>query len=333
MEILKEYKGHEVDISIISCSWFSTKVFKIEGYQVWIHEQKAYNTIVSGGVDHIDARALWKICEPYGRIVDSFIARKTSKLGKRFGFVRFTGIANDDMFVRSMSNIWIGNYHVFVAVAKFQRSMGSNEGVKMPTRKGEPNQGPRISNVRKSNDANMHQSYVSIVNGGVPPKNSGTSSGVKKWAFKTIETMKRLFGSITPIQKNFVIDERKNRIDIQGLPLCAWGSAACKRVVMMLDVSVMINGETFEVHVRELSNWSVKIVDDIESEDGRSEDENLDTQAESYISVDHVIDTPNDSPDELEKNESPIIDNEDLKTKELRPKKLLKQQMKNINKA
>nr|GEW35019.1 RNA-directed DNA polymerase, eukaryota, reverse transcriptase zinc-binding domain protein [Tanacetum cinerariifolium] len=160
--------------------------------------------------------------------------------------------------------------------------------------------------------------------------------------------MKRLFGSITPIQKNFVIDERMIRIDIQGLPLCALGSAACKRVATMFskfmffeidnaenfstcrlciatnqkkiisneEVSVMINGETFEVHVRELSNWSVKIVDDIESEDERSEDENLDTQAESDTSVDHVIDTPNDSPDELEKNESPIIDNEDLKTKE-----------------
>ena len=45
--------------------------------------------------DHIDARALWKNCEPYGRSVDSFIARKTYKLGKRFRFVRFIRIANE----------------------------------------------------------------------------------------------------------------------------------------------------------------------------------------------------------------------------------------------
>nr|GEW79644.1 RNA-directed DNA polymerase, eukaryota, reverse transcriptase zinc-binding domain protein [Tanacetum cinerariifolium] len=237
-----------------------------------------------------------------GGLLTLLLQGKHLKLGKRFGFVKFTGIANDDMFVRSLSNIWIGNFHVFVAVAKFQRSMGSNEGVKIPTRKGEPNQGPHISNVRKSNDANMHQSYVSIVNGGVPSKNSGTSSGVKKMVtlcegeltsidnsmdsvlvkvkdvgtminmYRLCRTCKRvatMFGKFMFFQIN----------NAENFSTCRSCIATKQKKFINEEVSVMINGETFEVHVRELSNWSVKIVDDIESEDERSEDENFDTQA------------------------------------------------------
>ncbi|GKD25255.1 hypothetical protein Tco_1231469, partial [Tanacetum coccineum] len=44
------------------------------------------------------------------------------------------------------------------------------------------------------------------------------------------------------------------------------------------EVPVLINGENFIVHVRELSNWSVKIEDELESEDRISDNE----QAESH---------------------------------------------------
>ncbi|GJT45806.1 putative RNA-directed DNA polymerase, eukaryota, reverse transcriptase zinc-binding domain protein [Tanacetum coccineum] len=58
---------------------------------------------------------------PYGRLVDAFIANKRSKRGKRFGFIRFLGIKDAHEFVKTLSNIWIGNFHLYVAVPIFQR--------------------------------------------------------------------------------------------------------------------------------------------------------------------------------------------------------------------
>ncbi|GKC54612.1 RNA-directed DNA polymerase, eukaryota, reverse transcriptase zinc-binding domain protein [Tanacetum coccineum] len=71
--------------------------------------------------DYVDAKRLWKECQPYGRIVDVFIANKRSKLRKRFGFVRFLGVKNEEEFARSLASIWIGSYHLFASVARFKR--------------------------------------------------------------------------------------------------------------------------------------------------------------------------------------------------------------------
>ncbi|GKB82858.1 RNA-directed DNA polymerase, eukaryota, reverse transcriptase zinc-binding domain protein, partial [Tanacetum coccineum] len=68
--------------------------------------------------EFVDANQLWKACESYGRIVDAFISRKLSKLGKQFGFVRFQGVSDDEVMVRKLSNIWIDSFHLFVAVAR-----------------------------------------------------------------------------------------------------------------------------------------------------------------------------------------------------------------------
>ncbi|GJU68843.1 RNA-directed DNA polymerase, eukaryota, reverse transcriptase zinc-binding domain protein [Tanacetum coccineum] len=82
--------------------------------------------------ESLDAKGLWKEFQPFGRIVDAFIANKRLKIGKRFGFVRFLGVNNADTFVNRLSNIWMGSYHVFVSVAKFQRQ---NKTDKIPTNK------------------------------------------------------------------------------------------------------------------------------------------------------------------------------------------------------
>ncbi|GKE25748.1 RNA-directed DNA polymerase, eukaryota [Tanacetum coccineum] len=73
----------------------------------------------------LDAKGLWNACVTYGRIVDAFIANKRSKRGKRFGFIRFLGIKYARDFVRSLSNIWIGSFHLYVSVAHFQRGNAS----------------------------------------------------------------------------------------------------------------------------------------------------------------------------------------------------------------
>ncbi|GJX30509.1 RNA-directed DNA polymerase, eukaryota, reverse transcriptase zinc-binding domain protein [Tanacetum coccineum] len=71
---------------------------------------------------HVDAKHLWKTCEAYGRIVDAFIPKKLSKSGKRFGFVRFQGVYNEEDMASKLSFIWIGSFHLFAAISRFSRS-------------------------------------------------------------------------------------------------------------------------------------------------------------------------------------------------------------------
>nr|GEU96458.1 RNA-directed DNA polymerase, eukaryota, reverse transcriptase zinc-binding domain protein [Tanacetum cinerariifolium] len=98
---------------------------------------------------------------PFGRLVDDFIANKRSKGGKRFGFIRFLGIKDANEFVRSLSNIWIGNFHLYVAVALFQRGNASvSQTVNRPQAK---NENPKTDSIPKPEDNPKfpyHQSYT-----------------------------------------------------------------------------------------------------------------------------------------------------------------------------
>ncbi|CAH1414046.1 unnamed protein product [Lactuca virosa] len=67
-------------------------------------------------------RDLWKRCENLGTVVDTYIARKRSKMGRRFGFVRFIKVINSQELERRFCEIWFGNYHVFASLARFKRN-------------------------------------------------------------------------------------------------------------------------------------------------------------------------------------------------------------------
>nr|GEX04891.1 RNA-directed DNA polymerase, eukaryota [Tanacetum cinerariifolium] len=46
----------------------------------------------------------------YGHVVDSFIPNKRSKAGKRFGFVKFINVFNEERLVDNLGTVWIGRY-------------------------------------------------------------------------------------------------------------------------------------------------------------------------------------------------------------------------------
>ncbi|PWA80112.1 hypothetical protein CTI12_AA199960 [Artemisia annua] len=319
--------------------------------------------------DHLDAKGLWRACEPFGRIVDAYIAKKHSKLGKRFAFVRFLGISKAEDFVKRLSTIWINNHHVFAAVARFkrpslvQRNFKSQSNIQHAFRK------PKPQAVDKGNYQSEASTYASVVNGGAPKhsishqrdskksitlhdsdlikiddssrvllakvKDIGTMNniyhlctnegfsnisihhvgGLCLWfqfldseqciAFKNNFTMNTFFSSIKNVSQNFIVDERMIWIEINGLPLCAWGSSALKKVASLFgkfiffendqgttigtgrvciattqkkfiseEVTVSVNGVDFNVNVHELATWSINIdkVQDYDDETSEKED-------------------------------------------------------------
>nr|GEY66474.1 RNA-directed DNA polymerase, eukaryota, nucleotide-binding alpha-beta plait domain protein [Tanacetum cinerariifolium] len=99
-------------------------------------EKIASSFYITNFSDYVDAKRLWVECQSYGRIVGAFIANKRSKAGKRFGFVRFLCVKNEEQLARSLASILIGSYHIFAFVARFNRqekneAFSKNNGDKM----------------------------------------------------------------------------------------------------------------------------------------------------------------------------------------------------------
>ncbi|GKC35267.1 nucleotide-binding alpha-beta plait domain-containing protein, partial [Tanacetum coccineum] len=74
------------------------------------------------------AKELFHACKQYGHVVDSFIPSKKSKNGKRFGFVRFINVFNEERLVNNLCTIWIDRHKLHANVARFQRPQVKKEG-------------------------------------------------------------------------------------------------------------------------------------------------------------------------------------------------------------
>ncbi|XVF23290.1 hypothetical protein REPUB_Repub13aG0024100 [Reevesia pubescens] len=65
-------------------------------------------------------RWLWTIFEHYGRVLDVFIPRKRSRLGKRYGFVRFASRPAALTAIKSLNGAWLLNSRIGVNIARFR---------------------------------------------------------------------------------------------------------------------------------------------------------------------------------------------------------------------
>ncbi|XVF04593.1 hypothetical protein REPUB_Repub05bG0097600 [Reevesia pubescens] len=65
-------------------------------------------------------RWLWTIFEHHGKVVDVFIPRKRSGLGKRYGFVRFASCPAALTAIRRLNGAWLLNSRIDVNIARFR---------------------------------------------------------------------------------------------------------------------------------------------------------------------------------------------------------------------
>ncbi|CAI9269548.1 unnamed protein product [Lactuca saligna] len=68
-------------------------------------------------------KELWDACVKVGIVVDVYIAKKLSKLGKHFAFVRFIKVSDEKLLESKIRDIWLGSYHLFASVARFQQEL------------------------------------------------------------------------------------------------------------------------------------------------------------------------------------------------------------------
>ncbi|GJT27574.1 RNA-directed DNA polymerase, eukaryota [Tanacetum coccineum] len=262
----------------------------------------------------LTSKGLWNVCASHGRLVDAFIANKLSKGGKRFGFIKFLGVKDANSIVNSMSNIWIGSFHLYITLALNQRLNTKTLGPKYTQSQPKPTNAFTTTNNQKA-----FPTLNNIATNNTPPEikthqpKPSYSSNLKYVPILLVklkdidsmenmyvicrneenESLKRLYSVKRAPMPNFKVDERILWIEVSGLPLCAWGSMAYKKIASSFGkflffekeestalssgrlcistkshqfiseiVHVDIKNEYFEVSVQEIGSWSTKIKDD-----------------------------------------------------------------------
>nr|GEU49288.1 RNA-directed DNA polymerase, eukaryota [Tanacetum cinerariifolium] len=84
-------------------------------------EKISVSVFITNIPDSCSAKELFNACKQYGHVVDSFILNKRSKAGKRFGFVKFINVFNEERLVDNLGTVWIGRYRLHANLAKFKR--------------------------------------------------------------------------------------------------------------------------------------------------------------------------------------------------------------------
>nr|GEZ82748.1 RNA-directed DNA polymerase, eukaryota [Tanacetum cinerariifolium] len=117
----------------------------------------------------LGSKDLWNHCNKYGAVVDVYIAKKLLKIGRRFAFVRFLRVSNNESLINDLNTIWIGSYHLYAAMARFDKHQKTSS-------KQNPNN-PKPSSSNSSNPEkkapssaplNPNKSYVNILKGNSP---------------------------------------------------------------------------------------------------------------------------------------------------------------------
>nr|GEW57941.1 RNA-directed DNA polymerase, eukaryota, reverse transcriptase zinc-binding domain protein [Tanacetum cinerariifolium] len=257
--------------------------------------------------DYVNAKRLWVECQSYGRIVNAFIANKRSKAIKRFGFVLFLGVKNEEQLARSLASIWIGSYHLFAYVARFNRQE-KNEAFSKNNEDKTTNSIPSQKADHVGSSQNK-KSYASSLNG-----DSKVEKQVTDVKGNTLSNVPLTPSLITPALvlddscaaiHDFVSDERVVWVDIEGVLLNVWSretflkigkkwgetmdikenlvsSFARKRLCIktkqaddiLQKFKVIFKGKVYMARAKELFTWTSIFLDHKESE-YISDDESL----------------------------------------------------------
>ncbi|PWA77401.1 DUF4283 domain protein [Artemisia annua] len=181
-------------------------------------------TYVTNFPTSLGTKELWDLCDRCGSVADVYIARKLSKNGRRFAFVRFLKVKNKESLIDDLNKIWIGSYHLFAAMARDVQLILN------------------INNVlNKEGFCDFNCKYI---------------GGMWLWIefdspeacskFQNNKEMSWYFTSLKHINKFFVADERVIWIEIGGLPLNAWTSKAFKKIALNWGEPLFVDEEPSE---------------------------------------------------------------------------------------
>ncbi|GKA13788.1 nucleotide-binding alpha-beta plait domain-containing protein [Tanacetum coccineum] len=127
--------------------------------------------------DTCSAKDLFHHCKQYGHVVDSYIPNKRSKTGKRYSFVRFINVFNEDRLVNNLCTVWIGRHKIHANLARFKRPPVS--GIEILTK----NKGSKLG-------SSIHSKKQEVADKGFNVPNSSNNS------FAQVVKGEKLYGGV-----------------------------------------------------------------------------------------------------------------------------------------
>ncbi|GJY15770.1 RNA-directed DNA polymerase, eukaryota [Tanacetum coccineum] len=180
--------------------------------------------------DHFYAKDLWKTCNQYGNVVDTFIPNRRSKSGKRFGFVHFIKVLDVVHLVNNLCTIWVDRYKLHANIARFQRPPQKNNNAHYPKNGG----AKFATNVNIKEGQNLANSYIQAIK-------KGTNSGSKEEIN-------------TPV---FVLDD--TCLNHNEFPACLMGKV--KEFNSLTNLKVVLANEGFEtIKIKYMGEYWVMLV-------------------------------------------------------------------------
>nr|GEV35264.1 RNA-directed DNA polymerase, eukaryota [Tanacetum cinerariifolium] len=211
--------------------------------------------------DSFSAKDLFHLCKQYGHVVDSFIPTKRSKNGKRFGFVRFINVFNEERLVNNLCTVWSGRFKLQANIARFQRTPVNGN---MNFRKDEGGFMGKNSHMNKKDNGNSMakeptgsgNTYVQVVKGDVKTGGRETESipvvflddeclMSNDFSMSLLGRVKEFavgswFSQIIEASRDFVTNGRIAWVEVKGVPFKLWSHYTFKRIAdrwgKLLDV-------------------------------------------------------------------------------------------------
>ncbi|CAI9299312.1 unnamed protein product [Lactuca saligna] len=149
-------------------------------------------------------------------------------MGKRFGFVRFSGNVNIDHMIKNLCEVWFGYHKLFASVPHIHKKEFNFHK--------EP---PKVEKKRE----NFSVSYANVVRG-------GHSLPLRDWSKDSFRHILAKWGSIAHLDDNI-------REDVYKSCVCIITSFLG---IISIVIKVSINGEIFPIHIKEAPGWNPTFV-------------------------------------------------------------------------
>ncbi|GJY78279.1 hypothetical protein Tco_0484080, partial [Tanacetum coccineum] len=152
---------------------------------------------------------------------------------------------------------------------------------------------PKTTTHAFTNIPAVKPSFASVVHG---PNSKGelpTSTNIQsisqgpRSTLQSNDSMKSLSLAFKTVTSYFRVDERMIWIEISGLPLCAWGSTAFKKVAYLFGNFTFFEVDRSAAINIEIGTWSINILDDSLDSQSTEDKKNVE-KAESFKDVNSV---------------------------------------------
>ncbi|GJW13143.1 RNA-directed DNA polymerase, eukaryota, reverse transcriptase zinc-binding domain protein, partial [Tanacetum coccineum] len=229
-------------------------------------ERLSCNIFITNFPAKLSANDLWNTRAQYGTVLDVYIPLKVNKHGKHFAFARFNKVNDVDLLIRNLRSVWMGSFHLFANVARFNRDTKATSSQKASS--FNPSNVPKPSFAKVVKGSGVNENYDALVlvlergllNYEGDPVLVGCvllefDSFQSCEKFHTHEGIKSWFSTLSQWTPNFEIQDRVVWIDIEGTPLRAWSQSIFNRIASKWGELVILEGKVSIVRAKEVTGW------------------------------------------------------------------------------